>query len=72
MEEITLDKEMWKWGKVNHFKMCKGPFPSGLINGEATPPLIEPTNELIREFKPTKELTEKEIEEILKPKNKKI
>lgn len=66
MEEITLNKEIWKWGKVNHFKMCEGPFPSGLINGEATLNLfIEPTNELIKEFKPTKRLTEKEIEEIL-------
>ena len=66
MEEITLDKEMWKWGKVNHFKMCEGPFPTGLIDGESMlSPLIEPTNELIREFKPSKGLSEKEIKEIL-------
>ena len=55
---------------VNHFKMCEGPFPSGLIE-ESTPDLfIEPTKESIKKFKPTKGLTEKEIEEIFRKKKR--
>lgn len=51
--------EMKKHG--NYFEMCPGPFPPSQINEETLFPTIKPTNELIKEFKPTKELSEEEI-----------
>jgi len=68
----TNDKEMLEMKKHgNYFKTCPGPFPSGLIEEGTLFPFIEPTSELIKKFKPTKELTKEEIEEILRPKKKK-
>jgi len=66
----TNDKEMLEMKKHgNYFKTCSGPFPPKLIDEEGTPhPFIRPTSELIKEVKPTKELTKEEIEEILRPK----